>query len=103
MTANNVNGESKRFSAAIRPNSGLIDGQIAQHAGRMGAVPDAGEPLSPQAAELVRRIARVFLDEPAVRRASHEPVHRPARHGQTRLQCPGQQESPPRMTLEGTL
>jgi len=28
-------------------------------------VPDAGEPLSPQAAELVRRIARVFLDEPA--------------------------------------
>jgi DNA-binding PucR family transcriptional regulator len=31
----------------------------------MGVVPDAGEPLSPQAAELVRRIARVFLDEPA--------------------------------------
>ena len=28
-------------------------------------MPDAGEPLSPQAAELVRRIARVFLDEPA--------------------------------------
>jgi DNA-binding PucR family transcriptional regulator len=27
--------------------------------------PDAGEPLSPQAADLVRRIARVFLDEPA--------------------------------------
>jgi len=28
-------------------------------------VPDAGESLSPQAAELARRIARVFLDEPA--------------------------------------
>ena len=27
--------------------------------------PDAGEPLSPQAADLVRRIARVILDEPA--------------------------------------
>ena len=26
---------------------------------------DAGEPLSPQAADLIRRIARVFLDEPA--------------------------------------
>jgi DNA-binding PucR family transcriptional regulator len=31
----------------------------------MGVVLDAGEPLSPQAADLVRRIARVFLDEPA--------------------------------------
>lgn len=31
----------------------------------MGAVPDAGEPLSPQAAGLVRRIARAILDEPA--------------------------------------
>jgi DNA-binding PucR family transcriptional regulator len=28
-------------------------------------VPDAGEPLSPQAADLVRRIARAILDEPA--------------------------------------
>jgi DNA-binding PucR family transcriptional regulator len=28
-------------------------------------VPDTGEPLSPQAADLARRIARVFLDEPA--------------------------------------
>jgi hypothetical protein len=28
-------------------------------------VADAGEPLSPQAADLVRRVARVFLDEPA--------------------------------------
>ena len=28
-------------------------------------MPDAGESLSPQAAELARRIARVFLDEPA--------------------------------------
>ena len=31
----------------------------------MAIVPDAGEPLSPQAADLVRRIARVLLDEPA--------------------------------------
>ena len=31
----------------------------------MAVVPDAGEPLSPQAADLVRRVARVFLDEPA--------------------------------------
>jgi DNA-binding PucR family transcriptional regulator len=31
----------------------------------MGVVADAGEPLSPQAADLVRRVARVFLDEPA--------------------------------------
>ena len=31
----------------------------------MAAVADVGEPLSPQAADLVRRIARVFLDEPA--------------------------------------
>jgi len=31
----------------------------------MAVVPDAGEALSPQAAELVRRIARRILDEPA--------------------------------------
>jgi DNA-binding PucR family transcriptional regulator len=31
----------------------------------MAVVPDNGEPLSPQAADLVRRIARVILDEPA--------------------------------------
>ena len=31
----------------------------------MAVVPDAGEPLSPQAADLVRRIARAVLDEPA--------------------------------------
>ena len=31
----------------------------------MTVVADAGEPLSPQAADLVRRVARVFLDEPA--------------------------------------
>jgi DNA-binding PucR family transcriptional regulator len=31
----------------------------------MAVVPDAGEPLSPQAADLVRRIARGVLDEPA--------------------------------------
>ena len=31
----------------------------------MAVVPEAGEPLSPQAADLVRRVAQVFLDEPA--------------------------------------
>jgi DNA-binding PucR family transcriptional regulator len=31
----------------------------------MAVVPDVGEPLSPQAADLVRRIARAVLDEPA--------------------------------------
>ena len=31
----------------------------------MAVVPDAGEPLSPQAADLVRRVARVVLDEAA--------------------------------------
>jgi hypothetical protein len=31
----------------------------------MAVVPDAGESLSPEAADLVRRVARVFLDEPA--------------------------------------
>jgi hypothetical protein len=31
----------------------------------MTVVPDAREPLSPQAADLVRRIARMVLDEPA--------------------------------------
>ena len=31
----------------------------------MAVVADAGEPLSPQAADLIRRIAQVFLDEPA--------------------------------------
>ena len=31
----------------------------------MAVVPDAGEPLSPQAADLIRQIAQVFLDEPA--------------------------------------
>jgi DNA-binding PucR family transcriptional regulator len=31
----------------------------------MAVVADVGEPLSPQAADLIRRIARVFLDEPA--------------------------------------
>jgi hypothetical protein len=28
-------------------------------------VADAGEPPSPQAADLIRRVAQVFLDEPA--------------------------------------
>ena len=31
----------------------------------MAVVPDVGESLSPEAADLVRRVARVFLDEPA--------------------------------------
>jgi hypothetical protein len=31
----------------------------------MAVVADAGEPLSPRAADLVRRIARMVLDEPA--------------------------------------
>ena len=31
----------------------------------MAVVPDAREQLSPQAADLVRRVAQVFLDEPA--------------------------------------
>ena len=31
----------------------------------MAVAPDAGEPLSPQAADLICRVARVFLDEPA--------------------------------------
>jgi hypothetical protein len=31
----------------------------------MAVVPDAGEPLSPRAADLVRRIARGILEEPA--------------------------------------
>ena len=43
----------------------MPDGQIAQQSDKLPVVADAGEPLSPQAADLVRRIARVFLDEPA--------------------------------------
>jgi hypothetical protein len=39
--------------------------QIAQRAGSTAVAPDAAGPLSPQAADLVRRIARVVLDEPA--------------------------------------
>jgi len=31
----------------------------------MTVVPDAGESLSPQAADLVRRVAQRILDEPA--------------------------------------
>src|SRR6185437_5787628 len=65
VTGSYVNSESKCFSAAIRPDSVPVGGQIAQQAGRMAVVADAGEPLSPQAADLVRRIARVVLDEPA--------------------------------------
>jgi DNA-binding PucR family transcriptional regulator len=40
-------------------------GRLHNSLGRLAVVPDAGEPLSPQAADLVRAIARVFLDEPA--------------------------------------
>ena len=65
MTGSYVNREHGCFSAAIRPDSVSLGGQIAQQAGRMAVVADAGEPLSPQAADLVRRIARVLLDEPA--------------------------------------
>ena len=69
VTAINVNGESKSFSASILPDSAALGGQSAQPAGGMAVVADAGEPdrgpLSPQAADLIRRVARVFLDEPA--------------------------------------
>jgi hypothetical protein len=60
-----VNRERACFSAAIRPNFAPPGGQIAQQAGSLTVVPDAGEPLSPRAADLVRRIARKVLDEPA--------------------------------------
>jgi hypothetical protein len=49
VTAIYVNGESKSFSAAIRPNSMSVGGQVAQQAGSMAVVPDNGKPLSPQA------------------------------------------------------
>ena len=65
MTGSYVNSESKCFSAAIRPDLSISGGQIAQQAGGMAVVPDVGESLSPEAADLVRRVARVFLDEPA--------------------------------------
>jgi hypothetical protein len=55
VTDSYVNGESKSFSAAIRPDSAVVGGQIAQQAGSMTVVADAGEPLSSQAADLVRR------------------------------------------------
>ena len=65
VTDSYVNRERGCFSAAIRPDSAARGGQIAQPAGSMAVVPEAGEPLSPQAADLVRRIARTVLDEPA--------------------------------------
>jgi DNA-binding PucR family transcriptional regulator len=40
-------------------------GRLHNSPGRLAVVPDAAEPLSPQAADLVRRIARAFLDEHA--------------------------------------
>src|ERR1700745_4249087 len=55
VTGSNVNRGRGRFSASIRPDWAAVDGQIAQHPGRMAVVPDVGEPLSPQAADLVRR------------------------------------------------
>jgi len=54
VTANNVNGESKCFNASICPKLTKLDGQIAQQAGRIRVVPDAGEPLSPQAGDATR-------------------------------------------------
>ena len=65
VTASDVNSQSKCFSAAIRPDWPAVDGQIAQPAARLAVTPDAGEPLSPQAADLVLRITRKVLDEPA--------------------------------------
>jgi len=65
LTCDYVNHGRKRFSAAIRPRSALVGGQIAQSAGSMTVVPYAREPLSLQATDLVRRIARMVLDEPA--------------------------------------
>jgi hypothetical protein len=65
VTGSYVNSESKCFSAAIRPDSVSPGGQIAQQAGSMAVVPEAGEPLSPQAADLIRRIPRVFLESRA--------------------------------------
>ena len=64
VTGSYVNSERKCFNAAIRPNLAALDGQSAQQAGTMAVVPDAGEPLSPQAADLVRRLAQGILDEP---------------------------------------
>jgi hypothetical protein len=63
LTDSGVNRGRARFSAAIRPDLAAADGQIAQPAGSMRVGPDAGESLSPQAADLVRQVARVFLDE----------------------------------------
>jgi hypothetical protein len=60
-----VNRERKCFSSVIRPDLAFLVGQIAQPAGKMAVVPGAGEPLSPRAADLVRRLARGILDEPA--------------------------------------
>ena len=65
LAGNLVNRERKCFSSVIRPDLAVLAGQIAQPAGRMTVVPDAAERLSPQAADLVRRIARGILDEPA--------------------------------------
>src|SRR5689334_15277586 len=65
VTDSYVNRERRSFNAVIGPDLPARSGQIAQRAGSMTAVPDAGEPLSPQTADLVRRIARGILDEPA--------------------------------------
>ena len=42
VTGSYVNSESKCFNAAIRPNSVPVGGQIAQQAGRVAVVADAG-------------------------------------------------------------
>ena len=111
MTGSYVNSESKSFNAAIRPDSVAAGGQIAQQAGSMAVVADAGEPLSPQAADLVRRVARVFLDEPAdlmaelhaaVSAAADEPLRSRAGAGRRgRREQPGERAAPGRQHAEG--
>ncbi len=55
VTVCHVNRERRCFSAAIRPDSAEFGGQTAQQVGRMAVVPDAGEPLSPQAPAICGR------------------------------------------------
>jgi hypothetical protein len=49
VVTNNVNAESKCFNASICTKSAEFDRQIAQKDGWLAVVPDAREPLSPQA------------------------------------------------------
>ena len=48
MAAIYVNGESKCFNASICTNRTELDGQTAQHVGRMAVVLNEREPLSSQ-------------------------------------------------------